>query len=93
MPVEHAPTIHRYEVPVDDQWHALELSGAILHVASRRPEVVEVWALVAGPEMRREFRVFGTGQPLPEDIDVHMYRGTALAADGRLVWHLWERWA
>lgn len=78
--VKQAPTIYRYEVPVDDQWHTLELSGAILHVAARRPEVVELWAFESGgPRMRREFRVFGTGQPMPEEIDVHMHRGTALA--------------
>jgi hypothetical protein len=27
------PTIHRYEIPVDDQWHILELTGETLHVA------------------------------------------------------------
>jgi hypothetical protein len=83
-------SIHRYEVPVDDEWHALQLSGAVLHVAARRPDVVELWALNSGGiRLDRKFRVFGTGQPLPEERLSHM--GTALAADGRPVWHLMER--
>lgn len=85
---DQAPTIYRYEVPVDDRWHRLVLTGPILHVASRRPEVVEVWALANDhrPEVC-ELRAFGTGQPLP--ADAHRYVGTALV--GRLVWHLYER--
>lgn len=83
-------TIHRYEVPVDYRWHTLDLTGEILHVASRRPDVVEVWA-VADTDVRpqsRRFCAFGTGQPLPEE---HVqYVGSAFAAGGRLVWHLME---
>lgn len=82
--------IHRYEVPVDDQWHELRLSGAVLHAASRRADVVELWALHGGgPEVPRTFRAFGTGQPLPTEPTRHV--GTALAAAGRLVWHVMER--
>lgn len=82
--------VYRYEVPVDDQWHTLDLSGAVLHVAARQADVVEVWALNSGgPKVGREFRVFGTGHPLPLAARQHV--GTAFAADGALVWHLWER--
>ena len=57
--------VFRYSVPVDDRWHTLGLSGAVLHVACRQPDVVEVWALnTGGPELPRVFRVFGTGQCL-----------------------------
>jgi hypothetical protein len=81
--------IHRYEVPVDDRWHDLPLSGSVLHVASRDPRVVEVWALhTSGTEVTRTFRVFGTGQPLPAGPLRHV--GTALASGGQLVWHLME---
>lgn len=82
--------IHRYEVPVDDRWHELRLSGAVLHVACRRFDVVELWALHSnGPELRRAFRAVGTGQPLPDEPTRHV--GSALAAEGRLVWHVMER--
>lgn len=81
--------IFRYEVPVDDQWHDIPLSGAIYHVASRRPHVVEFWALAGGPDVRRTFRVFGTGHPLPEQFK---HRGSCFVGGGHLVWHLVERW-
>ncbi len=78
--------IYRYEVPVDDQWYAHELSGAVLHVVGRRRGVVEFWALHSGgPQVPRSFRVFGTGQPLPGGVK---HVGTVL--DGPLVWHLME---
>jgi len=84
--------IFRYEVPVDDRWHVVELRGGeVLHVATReRPDVVEFWALhdERQPSRKPSFLVIGTRQPVPPDAT---YQGTALAADGRLVWHLFER--
>jgi hypothetical protein len=91
-------TIHRYEIPVDDHWHILTLTGDVIHVAARRPEVVELWA-VAGqdPPDKHRYRVFGTGQPLPQRVETTagdgplLHVGTALAAGGQLVWHLFEQ--
>lgn len=81
--------VYRYEVPVDAQWHTVELSGPVLHVAARDPRRVELWAVHGvRPPQPRTFRVFGTGEPLDDRARVHV--GTALAAGG-LVWHLWER--
>jgi hypothetical protein len=81
--------IHRYEIPVDNQWHTLFLSGDLLHVAARRSDTVELWAFSDGSTGSTcTFRVFGTGQPLPDDATI-AYRGTALAPGG-LVWHLME---
>ena len=80
--------IYRYEIPVDDRWHPLQLSGRIVHVDCRSMHAVEVWALhTDGPQAVRTFRVYGTGQPLPPGID---YVGTAIAPGGKLVWHLIE---
>ncbi|WP_449353671.1 DUF7352 domain-containing protein [Streptomyces malaysiensis] len=82
--------IYRYEVPVDDQWHQLELCGDILHVAARTPYRVELWTLHgAGPTSTRTFRVVATGQPLPDEYTT--YRGTAIVPGGQLIWHLLER--
>jgi hypothetical protein len=84
------PAIYRYEVPVDDQWHGHDLGGDILHVDARNPYIVEFWALHGGGStVRRVFRAFGTGQPLPDDHGRHI--GTAVTAGGALVWHLMER--
>lgn len=80
--------IYRYEIPVDDQWHPLQLSGDIVHVDSRNPRAVEIWALnTGGTTLTRSFRVFGTGQPLPDNA-THI--GTAIPPGGHLVWHLLE---
>jgi hypothetical protein len=80
--------IFRYEVPVDDRWHEHRLSGAVLHVAARRVDLVEFWALRTDDQFvgTRRFRVFGTGHPLPAGL---AYVGTALV--GPLVWHLMEQ--
>lgn len=96
MSVMAESVIYRYEVPVDDQWHEIPLSGPVLHVAARTPYVyvartpyvVEFWALHSGgPMVPRRFRVFGTGQPIDEQAT---HRGTARSSYGRMVWHLME---
>ncbi len=83
------PAIYRYEVPVDDQWHEHDLSGDVLHVSARSPRIVEFWAMHSGgPTVRRAFRAFGTGQPLPANCGRHV--GSVITAGGALVWHLME---
>lgn len=57
--------ILRYEVPVDDRDHWLDLPGPIMHVASRRPDVVEIWGSTIGRPATRRFRVYGTGHEIP----------------------------
>ncbi|OMI34388.1 DUF7352 domain-containing protein [Streptomyces sparsogenes] len=80
--------IHRYEVPVDDCWHAVDLTGEIVHVDSRSMHTVEIWAIHGpGEPTRRGFRVYGTGHPIPDDA-IHV--GTAIPPGGQLVWHLLE---
>lgn len=85
--------ILRYEVPVDDEWHTLRLSGPIVHVATRRREVVEVWATTDGfGPSDYDLRVFGTGQPIPADPPGEVcHVGTAIVPGGALVWHLMQR--
>ena len=92
--------VWRYTLPIDDGWHTLHLSGRVLHVAQRiaHPgdlERVELWVLhTDGPEVPREFRVYGTGQPIgggDQGLTVE-YVGTVLAPpEGLLVWHVFER--
>jgi hypothetical protein len=82
--------IHRYEVPVDGQWHELKLAGDPLHIGCRSVEVVELWAVADLPRPNlttRAFQVVGTGQPIP---DRARYWGSVVK--GPLVWHLIERW-
>lgn len=88
--------IYRYEVPVDDQAHAFELHGDPLAVGSRRPDVVEFWAIhhdEGAVAVVRRFLAVGTGHPLPSDLAVTRWHwGAVYAADGQLVWHLVEVW-
>jgi hypothetical protein len=81
--------VFRFEVPVDDQWHEVRVNTDPVHVAARKADVVEFWALVTenAPQIARRFRVFGTGHPIPRGC---WHRGTAIAAGGALVWHLLE---
>lgn len=90
--------ILRYEIPIDDRWHTLDVCGSPLYVACRRDDAVEFWARgSAGSTAKRAFRVFGTGQEIPAEAH---YRGTAFSPfkelgpfsmpAGKFVWHLLE---
>lgn len=52
-----------------------------------------VWCEVdtTGPVRSREFRVVGTGHPLPAENEGFMHAGSWL--DGPFVWHLYQRQA
>jgi hypothetical protein len=79
--------ILRFEVPVDDRFHPIQVPrNGVLHVGCRNEAFVEFWIREnhSGTEMRA-YQVFGTGQPIPEGA---AYEGTAIAPGGRLVWHL-----
>lgn len=79
--------IYRYEVPVDNHWHSVEVAGEIVHVATRSVNKVEIWSLgTFGDTTSRTFRVYGGGQELPESAQ---YVGTAIAKP--MVWHLFEK--
>jgi len=78
----------RYEVPVDDQAHAFALTCNPVAAANAAGDVVEFWAEHDDdPGFSRAFRVFGTGQPLPEDAE---WIATCPRTASGLVWHLYE---
>jgi hypothetical protein len=81
--------VHRYEVPVDDQAHDIELSGPIVHVSCRSAGRVDIWAMTGEHQpMVRTFQVFATEQELPHNA-AHI--GTALTYKSfTFVWHLFE---
>lgn len=86
--------ILRYEVPVDDQWHRIDSPGRrVGPIAARRPDVVEFWSVQSdgsfGIDGTGEFRVYATGQLIDDDHAAYM--GTAITANGALVWHLFKR--
>ncbi len=79
----------RHVIPVDDQWHVVNLPGPIMHVATRQENAVEVWFIGRGDQRgeAHALRVFGTGQPFPEAA---RHIGTAITPSGRFVWHLFQ---
>lgn len=82
-------TILRYLIPVGGDWRTITLAGPIVHVASRMYSDVEFWA-INDPEIAettREYRVFDTGEEIPDGVDAH--HGTALI--GGYVHHLLSR--
>jgi hypothetical protein len=82
--------VFRTAIPVDDSWHTIELSGPIVHVATRFEDYIEIWFIndpAATPQLRA-FRTLGTGHPLPPAAATHI--GTAVTPSGNLVWHLFE---
>lgn len=92
--------ILRYEVPIDDRRHTVELKAgaAVVLVAAsaRHIDRVEFWAegelddrtaQPIGPLEARTFEVFGTGHSLPDDA---VWRGTTGRTPEGLVWHLME---
>lgn len=80
-------TIYKYPVPVDNCTHTHEMpTGSDIKFVSQQGCPC-IWAEVQtdAPKVRRRFRIFGTGHPIPDDF---VYRGTAL--DVPFVWHVYE---
>ncbi|MFF1444165.1 hypothetical protein [Streptomyces sp. NPDC058295] len=88
--------IHRYELPIDDRPHGIDLTGDILHAAVRQPGVVDVWYQprpASMEPMRRSFQIVGTGHPIPTHFGAFLtgvHKATAITPDGQLVWHVLE---
>ena len=79
----------RSEIPVDDRWHTITVRGPLLAAACRTPHAVDVWWISDDQAQPQDvqLRAYGTGQA---DVEgTHAF--TALAAGGRLVWHLFRR--
>lgn len=87
-------TVWRYDLPVTDHVTLVEMPRGtqLLHVASQHGQLdsVQLWAGVdpSEPAEPRAFVVRGTGQSVGAEHE--HYVGTAIVADGRLVWHLFE---
>jgi hypothetical protein len=85
--------IYRYQLPVvDAPVLRLPLGAEVLSVGPPRDGGgdLDVWALVntEAVSIRREFRVVGTGNPLPDDLG--RFVGTVPLYDGALIFHVFE---
>lgn len=88
-------TVWKYDIRVTDQVHIemVPAGASVLHVAAQGKVVnrVSLWVMVpdtAAPKEPWAFHVYGTGHAMPDAGLAHL--GTALAADGALVWHLFR---
>lgn len=87
--------VWRYSIPVTGKPQTLVVpAGHPLLVACRHPDVVDIWLQAEVDErlnvlnvLRRTFKVVPTGGRIP---DRGWHVGSCLAAEGRLVWHLYE---
>lgn len=82
--------VWKYPFPIADEFTTtMPANARILHVDEQHGSGT-MWALCR-PEVakvKRRFRIYGTGHPIPDDP--LEYVGTFIAADGYLVWHLFE---
>lgn len=79
--------VFRYEIPDDNAWHEISLTGPVVHTAIR-DGAFHFWALAGtGTPYTARLRLFGTGDEVPGDA---VYRGTAVTESGLLVFHLFE---
>jgi len=85
--------VWKYNVPVDDQVHEIEMPvlAEIVHVGRAMSgfDALSFWAEV-DPEQTREvrrFMVYGTGHPISRGARHH---GTVVFLNLPLVWHLYE---
>jgi hypothetical protein len=81
----------KWDVLVDDMPHPIGRGSVVLVACQHSPDVVTVWT--EEPSLSymadRMVRVFGTGQRIPEEYTRHL--GSTMAANGILVWHVYER--
>lgn len=84
--------VHRHRIGICDYNVPITCCGSakVIHVGLKHGEAdsVQLWVEQAEPALElteRRFRVFGTGQPIPEG---YHHKGTVVA--GPFVWHLYE---
>lgn len=84
------PTIWKYPVHVTDRFeHSMPEGASVLSVGTQHGAPM-MWALVdpSRPQVRRAFRVHGTGHPVP--LPVGAFLGTFQLHGGELVFHVFE---
>lgn len=84
--------ILKWNVPVDDTSHPVGAGPVVLVGCQGDIETVQVWTEEydsVDPRMEQA-RVYGTGQPLPDDHADGEHVGSVAVAGGHLVWHVFR---
>lgn len=100
--VQNARVIHKFSIPIDGDWHRQNLpQGANLIFVGNNDSgargsypkrFLQFWAEVPSVPayaVPREFRVFGTGDPILEYSA--QWVGSFVDTDTHLVWHMYMR--
>ncbi len=85
-------TIWKYNLDITDiQTIEMPVDGKILSIQTQLGNIC-MWVEVnsSAPTTKRTFCVFGTGHEMPL-YDRMTYLGTAQTANGKLVWHVFEK--
>lgn len=85
-------TIHKYPFKVTDKVSISMPADAEVLCVQVQPDTGPcIWALVdrEKPQCMKNFRVFGTGQPVEKEA-TRFYVGTFQLLEGTLVFHLFE---
>lgn len=88
-------TIWKFPIDMDGFVLTLSSNARVVHVAMQGDQPC-VWIQhhpEAGEQLKREFRVFGTGHPIPNEWCWNVDAGHVGSwQDGPFVWHLyWKR--
>lgn len=89
--------ILKHELPIDDEWHDLDIKGGVVKVDWWQ-DTVTLWFVEHHPEMPSrtpQFKVVGTGHTI-DLIDTAadgfasqvVYVGTALDRENNFAWHV-----
>jgi len=87
-------SIYKYQFPIMDDISIDMPLGAKILTCQIQHKTPKIWAIVdtdpSWVETVRNFKLFGTGHKMPDNIDNLSYISTFLAADDNLVFHLFE---
>lgn len=85
MVIHRYPLSFRVPTPVE-----MEIGDKMLSVGTKDGREVSLWVLhrkTGSKTAIREFAIFGTGNPIPNDAE---FIGSAICEAGALVWHVFE---
>ena len=84
--------VYKYTIPVEDHFSLDLPAGAKILTVQVQYQEPQIWALVDSGQsnVRRDFRMAGTGHDIKEDNDSLTYIGTFQLSGGSFIGHLFE---
>lgn len=85
-------TIHKQVLQIaDEQTIQVPIGTANMYVGTQRGDVC-MWYMCDPDNEYQDItiRIYGTGHPIEEDVNLLRYLGTAMTEGGRFVWHVFN---